>query len=355
MALFRGVSATPLQRFSSQVTSSHREEYQPGAGGAECWMEVDSAAAREHGGVSLLEPLTMQGSSHSSTKPLKGFHVLVEVQVITTEPAKHFYNVQEIPVPLYSDSDEWQMWKQRSDPILHIELRRWADLLLVAPLDANTLAKISSGICDNLLTCVVRAWDSTRPVLFCPAMNTAMWEHPITAQQVAKLKDFGYTEIPCVKKRLVCGDEAPGTGPTSKLWKNLASQCQACDPLLSSENICYRNTMRMTNNDMKTKLKRWILRSDLKMLQLTASTDFVDATGDLTPPGFFAFVLSPVPWTRHALQSGLPKVFEKVMVKGHPGKFQLLAYREGKGRDWDSLQPVSIWIKKNFPAFIPGP
>lgn len=45
----------------------------------------------------------------------------------------------------------FQLWSHRSDPVLHIELRRWADLLLVAPLDANTLGKIASGICDNLL------------------------------------------------------------------------------------------------------------------------------------------------------------------------------------------------------------
>uniref|UniRef100_A0A8D0ESI6 Phosphopantothenoylcysteine decarboxylase n=1 Tax=Strix occidentalis caurina TaxID=311401 RepID=A0A8D0ESI6_STROC len=99
------------------------------------------------------------------------------------------------------------LWKSRSDPVLHIELRRWADLMLVAPLDANTLAKLANGICDNLLTCVIRAWDLSKPLLFCPAMNTAMWEHPITAQQVEQLKGFGYTEIPCVVKKLVCGDE----------------------------------------------------------------------------------------------------------------------------------------------------
>ncbi|XP_066557770.1 phosphopantothenoylcysteine decarboxylase isoform X2 [Amia ocellicauda] len=102
------------------------------------------------------------------------------------------------------------LWKQRSDPVLHIELRRWADLLVIAPLDANTLGKIATGICDNLLTCVVRAWDLRRPLLFCPAMNTAMWEHPITARQVKVLKEFGYVEVPCISKRLVCGDEGKG-------------------------------------------------------------------------------------------------------------------------------------------------
>uniref|UniRef100_A0A3Q1MNK4 Phosphopantothenoylcysteine decarboxylase n=2 Tax=Bos TaxID=9903 RepID=A0A3Q1MNK4_BOVIN len=132
----------------------------------------------------------------------------LEVAVVTTERAKHFYSPRDVPVTLYSDADEWEMWKRRSDPVLHIDLRRWADLMLVAPLDANTLGKVASGICDNLLTCVIRAWDRSKPLLFCPAMNTAMWEHPITEQQVGQLKDFGYIEIPCVAKKLVCGDQA---------------------------------------------------------------------------------------------------------------------------------------------------
>ncbi|XP_008410447.1 phosphopantothenoylcysteine decarboxylase isoform X1 [Poecilia reticulata] len=134
----------------------------------------------------------------------------VDVRVITTEHAKHFYNPSDVSVKIYTDKDEWELWTDRSDPVLHIELRRWADLLIIAPLDANTLGKIASGICDNLLTCVVRAWDTSRPLLFCPAMNTAMWLHPITAQQVSRLKEFGYVEIPCISKKLVCGDEGKG-------------------------------------------------------------------------------------------------------------------------------------------------
>ncbi|XP_033940478.1 phosphopantothenoylcysteine decarboxylase isoform X1 [Gymnodraco acuticeps] len=134
----------------------------------------------------------------------------VDIRVVTTEHAKHFYNPAEVSVKVYDDKDEWELWTQRSDPVLHIELRRWADLFVIAPLDANTLGKIANGICDNLLTCVVRAWDTSRPLLFCPAMNTAMWQHPITAQQVSRLTEFGYVEIPCIAKKLVCGDEGKG-------------------------------------------------------------------------------------------------------------------------------------------------
>ncbi|KAK1157912.1 phosphopantothenoylcysteine decarboxylase-like isoform X1 [Acipenser oxyrinchus oxyrinchus] len=134
----------------------------------------------------------------------------VEVRVVTTDHGKHFYNPAEIQVPIYSDKDEWELWKQRSDPVLHIELRRWASLLVIAPLDANTLGKLANGICDNLLTCVVRAWDLKRPLLFCPAMNTAMWKHPLTGMQIDILKGFGYREVPCIAKKLVCGDEGKG-------------------------------------------------------------------------------------------------------------------------------------------------
>ena len=49
--------------------------------------------------------------------------------------------------------------------MLHIDLRKWADLLVIAPLSANSLAKMAQGLCDNCLTSVVRAWDFTKPLL----------------------------------------------------------------------------------------------------------------------------------------------------------------------------------------------
>ena len=66
---------------------------------------------------------------------------------------------------------------------MHIELRKISDLLLIAPLSANTMAKICNGIADNLLTTVVRCWDvkTPKPFIVAPAMNTLMYEHPITA------------------------------------------------------------------------------------------------------------------------------------------------------------------------------
>ncbi len=110
--------------------------------------------------------------------------------------------------------------------MLHIELRKWADLLLIAPLSANSLAKLSAGLCDNLLvlpadqTCVFRAWDFSRlasktaalrfPVICAPAMNTLMWDSPFTAKQLQTLRDLGVHCLDTVEKLLVCGDRGKG-------------------------------------------------------------------------------------------------------------------------------------------------
>jgi phosphopantothenoylcysteine decarboxylase len=71
--------------------------------------------------------------------------------------------------------------------VLHIEFRKWADLFLVAPLDANTLAKFAVGISDNFLTCVFRAWDFDKPIILAPAMNTLMWDSPVTLRHLRQL------------------------------------------------------------------------------------------------------------------------------------------------------------------------
>ncbi len=115
------------------------------------------------------------------------------VRVVATKPSLYFFDAADWPPgDLLTDEDEWprrqagERW-QREDPVLHIELRRWADALVIAPLDANTLGKLAGGLADNCLTCVVRAWDMSRPVILAPAMNTHMWEHPATRRHLAQV------------------------------------------------------------------------------------------------------------------------------------------------------------------------
>lgn len=121
-----------------------------------------------------------------------------EVRVVATEAAGYFFDRAAVPCPVFRDADEWpRSGYQRGAPVLHVELRKWADLFLLAPLDANTLAKLAVGLCDNCLTCVWRAWDLTRPIVFAPAMNTLMWEHPFTRKHLRALAvDFGAGHIP---------------------------------------------------------------------------------------------------------------------------------------------------------------
>jgi len=137
------------------------------------------------------------------------------------------------------DEDEWpgrgegQLYRL-GDPVTHIELRRWADLFAIAPLDANTLAKLACGLADNCLTCVWRAWDPGQPVVLAPAMNTLMWEHPLTGRHLRQLavdasagtippevdldgvlawinrKCPRLRVVPPVSKRLACGDVGVG-------------------------------------------------------------------------------------------------------------------------------------------------
>jgi phosphopantothenoylcysteine decarboxylase len=111
------------------------------------------------------------------------------VKVVATDAALYFFDPAALPSGvLIRDADEWASERyRRGDPVLHIELRRWAELLLIAPLDANTLAKLACGLADNCLTCVWRAWDPNRPVVLAPAMNTLMWEHPLTWRHLRQL------------------------------------------------------------------------------------------------------------------------------------------------------------------------
>ncbi|HTU18778.1 MAG TPA: flavoprotein [Gemmataceae bacterium] len=115
------------------------------------------------------------------------------VKVVATQASLYFFDASDIPrETLVLDEDEWpgrsegRRWR-RDEEVLHIQLRRWADILLVAPLDANTLAKLANGLADNCLTCAWRAWEPSRPVLLAPAMNTLMWQHPATGRHLRQL------------------------------------------------------------------------------------------------------------------------------------------------------------------------
>ena len=147
-------------------------------------------------------------------KKLQAAYQHISIQLVLTKNSEFFIkdHIEELSkhVKINRDEDEWDNWKKIGDPILHIELTRWADCALIAPLDANTMAKLCGGICDNLLLSLCRAWNFDKPLLFAPAMNTFMWDHPLTAQHCGVLKSWGYRIIHPIAKTLACGDVGVG-------------------------------------------------------------------------------------------------------------------------------------------------
>jgi phosphopantothenoylcysteine decarboxylase/phosphopantothenate--cysteine ligase len=114
-----------------------------------------------------------------------------EVKVIMTSAAKDFVSPlvlstltgNKVLVEIAAD-DSWSN---------HVMLGRWADVMLIAPLSCNTLAKLAHGQCDNLLLAVYLS--ATCPLVVAPAMDEDMWHHPSTKKNIAALQEFGNTVI----------------------------------------------------------------------------------------------------------------------------------------------------------------
>jgi len=136
-----------------------------------------------------------------------------DVKLVATQPSLYFLPKDDGWIDkIYTDNDEWpNEVYTRDDDVMHIYFRKWADVLVIAPISANTLAKIANGICDNLLTCVARAWGGKKPLIIAPAMNTNMWEDPITLEHIELIrKRYNLTVINPVEKNLACGDKGMG-------------------------------------------------------------------------------------------------------------------------------------------------
>lgn len=164
-------------------------------------------------------------------------HTNLSIRLVLTDSAAHFLSGQSAEQPsldeiaqlpnvdgIYTDAAEWAQPWTRGASILHIELRKWADVLFVAPLSANTMAKMVAGICDGLLLSTIRAWDVDgavdgrpgRKIFVAPAMNTAMFRHPLTAKHIKVLEEEWGGENGWVRvlqpmaKALACGDVGNG-------------------------------------------------------------------------------------------------------------------------------------------------
>ena len=148
-------------------------------------------------------------SAYKSLEIIRGLKKSnAQVKTILTKSAKEFVT----PLSISSLSQE-KVYDdifsvENESEMDHISLSRWADLILVAPITANTISKLSSGSSDDLASTVILASD--KEIYLAPAMNVRMWEHPSTKENINKLKNFGYKIIGPEIGDMACGEFGKG-------------------------------------------------------------------------------------------------------------------------------------------------
>jgi phosphopantothenoylcysteine synthetase/decarboxylase len=130
------------------------------------------------------------------------------VPCVMTPSAKHF--VTPLVLRALSGERVYDDFFTPDSPydVLHTTLAEQADLVLAAPASADLIARLAAGMADDLASCIVLA--TQKPVMIVPAMNDQMLNHPLTQQNIKKLKGIGYHFVDPVKGHLVCGKEAVG-------------------------------------------------------------------------------------------------------------------------------------------------
>ena len=138
------------------------------------------------------------------TKAGHSVHVVMTADALKFITPLPFKTLSRHPVvtDLYDEEEGWKP--------THITLADSADLLLIAPVTANVLAKLAAGIADDALTCIALALNPNAKLLLAPAMNGKMWQHPATQQNVATLKSRGAQLVGPDSGMLSCGYEGVG-------------------------------------------------------------------------------------------------------------------------------------------------
>ena len=131
-----------------------------------------------------------------------------EVKVILTKHAEKFVSKLTFEALCHNYVETDLFDKSNEDPIAHITLAKWADLMIIVPATANIIAKVTHGISDDLLSTTFLAFNKHK--MICPAMNTQMYENPITQKNIQACKDLGYQILDPVVGHLACNDTGRG-------------------------------------------------------------------------------------------------------------------------------------------------
>lgn len=133
-----------------------------------------------------------------------------DVHVLMTKAATDFITPLTLQVLSKNTVHFDVMSEEDPKSVNHIELAKKADLFILAPVSANTLAKLAHGLADNMVTATALALPAETPKLIAPAMNTKMYENPLTQRNLSILKEVGYEEIEPRSSLLACGDLGRG-------------------------------------------------------------------------------------------------------------------------------------------------
>ena len=131
-----------------------------------------------------------------------------EVKVILTKHAEKFVSKLTFEALCHNYVETDLFDESNEDPIAHITLAKWADLMIIVPATANIIAKVTQGISDDLLSTTFLACNKHK--MICPAMNTQMYENPITQKNIQACKDLGYQILDPVVGHLACNDTGRG-------------------------------------------------------------------------------------------------------------------------------------------------
>lgn len=210
----------------------------------------------------------------------------ITVEVVMTRAAQEFITpltfkeVTGLPVHLeiFSPSGQWR--------VEHISLARKTDLVAIIPATANIIGKLAAGIADDLLTTTVLATKS--PVIVAPAMNSAMYEHPILQKNLDLLSKFSYKIIPADSGSLLCGEEGRGRlAPLEVLEETIL--CQLTSKELNGKRVLvtagptreYLDPVRFISNASTGRMGYALAREAKRR---GAEVTLISGPSELTPP-----------------------------------------------------------------------
>lgn len=162
-----------------------------------------------------------------------------EVKVMMTEHATEFITPLALKALCHNDVYTTEFDPANPDPIAHIGLAGWADVLCVAPATANVIAKAVHGLADDLVTSTFLA--CTCPKILCPAMNTHMLENPVTQANLQKAAELGWRIVEPDSGRLACQTSGKGRLPDKEVIIDAIENALADNPDVPYQDILPQN------------------------------------------------------------------------------------------------------------------